>query len=208
LRQQYGLGAKVYEGITSLAPGERRHHRRLAQVYESLKADLQGGYKLIFDSPEFGFFVNYFEEDDLKIRFKVGKAGEEFSPIDQLSAGQRCTAVFPLLLKLQEGPLIVDQPEDNLDNRHIADVIAPALRQDKKVRQIAFTSHNANLVVLTDAEHIARFEATGSAGRVESRGFLSASHSAIAADVIAILDGGERALHMRYSKYGMGEARR
>jgi hypothetical protein len=203
LSQQFTAGAKVYQGVSSLAPGERRSHRRLEKVYEGLRADLLGGSRLIFDSPEFNNFVEYFEEDDLKIRFKVGKAGEEFSPIDQLSAGQRCTAVFPLLLRLQEGPLIVDQPEDNLDNRHIADVIAPALREDKKARQIAFTSHNANLVVLTDAEHIATFESNGSAGRIERRGFLCASHSEIAKDVIAILDGGTRALQLRYRKYGM-----
>jgi len=164
---------------------------------------LLSGFHLFFDSAEFGYFVDYFEEDDLNIAFKVGRPGEEFSPIDQLSAGQRCTAVFPLLLKLREGPLIVDQPEDNLDNRYIADSIAPALSIDKRTRQIAFTSHNANLVVLTDAEHIAMFEGTGSQGRVEARGFLSTSKSAIAKDVIAILDGGEKALQLRYRKYGI-----
>ena len=99
--------------------------------------------------------------------------------------------------------MIVDQPEDNLDNRHIADVIAPALLGDKRTRQIAFTSHNANLVVLTDAEHIASFEATGVEGRVGSRGFLCASHSLITKHVMGILDGGERALELRYRKYGI-----
>lgn len=142
--------------------------------------------------------MTYLEDDDLRIGFKVGKAGEEYSPIDQLSAGQRCTAVFPLLLRLREGPLIVDQPEDNLDNRHIADVIAPALVEDKRSRQIAFTSHNANLVVLTDAEHIAMFDATGTEGRAEARGFLCSSKSVITKHVIQILDGGENALELRY----------
>jgi len=202
LTQRYAAGAKIYGELNTFAAGERRYHRRLARAYENLRADLVNGFKVFFDSAEFGFFVDYFEEDDLKIRFRAKKAGEEFSPIDQLSAGQRCTAVFPLLLKLQEGPLIVDQPEDNLDNRHIADVIAPALLVDKKTRQVAFTSHNANLVVLTDAEHIVAFEATGSEGRAEARGFLCASHSTITRHVVAILDGGERALELRYQKYG------
>ena len=101
------------------------------------------------------------------------------------------------MLKLQEGPLIVDQPEDNLDNRHIADSIAPALLKDKKTRQIAFTSHNANLVVLTDAEQIVMFEGSGSTGAVHARGFLCTSESKICPEVISILDGGKKALKLR-----------
>ena len=123
--------------------------------------------------------------------------------IDELFAGQRCTAVFPLLLMLQEGPLIMDQPEDNLDNRHIAESVAPSLLNDKSTRQIAFTSHNANLVVLADAEQIVVFEGSGSTGVVDARGFLCTSQSAITPKVIAILDGGETALKLRYQKYGV-----
>lgn len=202
LRGQFTTGAAIFDQLNTFASGERRHHRRLAQGYESLRSDLLGGFFLFFTSSDFGGYLGAFEGDDLKISFAVGKDGEPYSPIDQLSAGQRCTAVFPLLLKLREGPLIVDQPEDNLDNRHIADTIAPALLTDKCMRQIAFTSHNANLVVLTDAEQIAMFEATGSKGRVQSRGFLCTSASTIARDVIAILDGGSKALELRYQKYG------
>lgn len=208
LNQKFSNGAQIYGHVSSFAQHEQRYHRRLAAAYRDLKANLVDGFRLLFDSVEFANFVDYFEEDDLKISFKVGKAGEEFSPIDQLSAGQRCTAIFPLLLRMEQGPLIIDQPEDNLDNRHIADVVSPVLLVDKRARQIAFTSHNANLVVLTDAEQIASFEATGVEGRVESRGFLCASHSPITDAVIGILDGGERALDLRYRKYGAARASR
>jgi hypothetical protein len=202
LRGQFAGGAVILDKLNDFASGERRHHRRLAQAYESLRQNLLGGFSLFFASTEFAGYLGAFEGDDLQISFAVGKDGEEFSPIDQLSAGQRCTAVFPLLLKLREGPLIVDQPEDNLDNRHIADTIAPSLLNDKAERQIAFTSHNANLVVLTDSEEIIMFEASGSKGDVHARGFLCTSESAITPEVIAILDGGRRALELRYQKYG------
>ncbi|MCY3872702.1 MAG: hypothetical protein OXF88_00235 [Rhodobacteraceae bacterium] len=135
---------------------------------------------------------NTFEGDDLSIFFDVGLDDEDHRAIDQLSAGQRCTAIFPLLLKLQEAPLIVDQPEDHLDNRHIADTIAPALLEDKRARQVASTSHNANLVVLTDAEQIALFDSDGSRGEMSARGFLCTSTSSITKHVIATLDGGIR----------------
>ena len=195
----------IFNELNSFAPDENRHHRRLAKGYEKLRNDLIEGPTLFFTSPEPLDYLGAFKEDDLEISFAVEKTGEQYSPIDQLSAGQRCTAVFPLLLKLQEGPLIVDQPEDNLDNRHIAESIAPALLKDKKTRQNAFTSHNANLVVLADAEQIVMFEGSGSTGAIEARGFLCTSESPITPKVITILDGGEIALKLRYQKYGIME---
>ena len=203
LSQRNAAGANVFQEIRSFVPQEERHHRRLARAYENLRDDLVGGYRLFFEQAEFKGFLGAVEEDDLWIGLKVGKEGEEYSPIDELSAGQRCTAVFPLLLRLQEGPLIVDQPEDNLDNRHIAEAVAPALLDDKRTRQIAFTSHNANLVVLADCEQIVMFEGMGSTGKVEERGFLCTSGSRITRMVVDILDGGDKALKLRYQKYGV-----
>ena len=203
LSQRSSAGASVFQEIRSFEPTEGRHHRRLARAYENLRVDLIDGYRLFFELTEFTGFLGAFEEDDLWIGLKVGKEGEEYSPIDALSAGQRCTAVFPLLLRLQEGPLIVDQPEDNLDNRHISESVAPALLDDKRARQIAFTSHNANLVVLADCEQIVMFEGMGSTGKVEERGFLCTSGSKITRQVVDILDGGDKALKLRYQKYGV-----
>ena len=157
---------------------------------------------MLFSRAEFGHLITVLENDDLDIRFAVGKPGELFSPIDQLSAGQRCTAVFPILLKLKEGPLIIDQPEDNLDNRHIARAVAPTLVSDKRTRQILLTTHNANLVVLSDPECIAEFEAHQGRGNLIAAGFLSHRGSPITARVLDILDGGERALELRTRKYG------
>lgn len=138
----------------------------------------------------------------------MGKAGQEFSPIDELSAGQRCTAMFPILLNLDQGPLIVDQPEDNLDNRHITSTIAPALLEGKKTRQMMYTSHNANLVVLSDAESIMMFESDGAKGWLHEQGFFGSKASRIAQHVLEILDGGQRALdqraEVRHDSIGLG----
>ena len=196
-------GANVFGELNQRFGEVERHHARLAKAYESTRRDLVEGFPLLLSSVAFGDYLAAYEGDDLSIFFNVGQGGEDYRAIDQLSAGQRCTAIFPLLLKLQEGPLIVDQPEDNLDNRHIADTIAPALLEDKRGRQIAFTSHNANLVVLTDAEQIALFDSDGSTGRVSARGFLCTSASSITEHVIATLDGGRPALRLRYQKYGV-----
>ena len=196
-------GANVLGELNQRFGTGERHHTKLAKAYESARKDLVEGFHLLLSSVAFGDYLAAFEGDDLRIFFNVGQSDEDYRAIDQLSAGQRCTAIFPLLLKLQEGPLIVDQPEDNLDNRHIAHAIAPALLEDKRGRQIAFTSHNANLVVLTDAEQIAMFDSDGSTGDVSARGFLCTSASSITEHVIAILDGGRSALRLRYQKYGV-----
>ena len=76
-----------------------------------------------------------------------------------------------LLLRNSKGPLVIDQPEDNLDNRYIADIIAPDLLQRKRGQQDSVTSHNANLVVLTDADMIAHVDADWYASVVSCGGF-------------------------------------
>jgi DNA repair ATPase RecN len=203
LAQRYSHGSTVLNELRSNFP-DRLAHLCVRNAYGSLLGKLDTGYGRLFEYSELAHFLGLFENDDLRVELRVGKAGQEYSPIDQLSAGQRCTAIFPVLLKLEEGPLVVDQPEDNLDNRHIADIIAPALADGKKSRQMMFTSHNANLVVLSDAEMIAAFESTGSEGRVEECGFLATRDSPITEHVLQILDGGERALELRFRKYGRG----
>lgn len=155
--------------------------------------------ELIWDL-KFAEFFDVVDDDDVTISFLVGKAG--FVPIQKLSAGQRCTAVFPILLRNAKGPLILDQPEDNLDNRYIADVIAPDLLQRKVTQQFLLTSHNANLVVLTDADLIVHMDSDGSKGFVEQRGFLACPSSKIRRSVLDVLDGGHSALEARRLKYG------
>jgi len=201
LSRKYANGAKILNELKSKLP-DRLAHLCLKKAYSNMIDDLWSGYSVsVFEYGDFTHFLNIFEEDDLQIELKVGKAGQEYSPINELSAGQRCTSVFPVLLKLGEGPLIIDQPEDNLDNRHIANVIAPALIDDKKHRQLLFTSHNANLVVMSDPESIVHFDSNGTKGWIECQGFLATKDSRITKHVLDILDGGENALKLRIQKY-------
>ena len=90
---------------------------------------------------------------------KLNVAREGAAPIwkalDALSTGQKATAVLLLLLLKSAGPLIVDQPEDELDNHFITEDIVPQIKSEKRRRQFVFATHNANLPVLGDAELIA-----------------------------------------------------
>ncbi|MGE3959895.1 MAG: AAA family ATPase [Vicinamibacterales bacterium] len=143
------------------------------------------------------------DDDDVEIALADGKAGNK--PIQNLSAGQRSVAVFPLLLRNSRGPLVIDQPEDNLDNRYIADFIAPDLLQRKRQQQYLVTSHNANLVVLTDADLIVHVDADGMRSSIPAAGFLSCATSGVKDAVLDVLDGGDVALSARQRKYGTGK---
>ena len=151
-------------------------------------------------------FVDIFEvidDDDVQISLDVGKA--RYVPIQNLSAGQRCVAVFPLLLRNTKGPLVIDQPEDNLDNRYIADSISPDLRKQRQHQQFLMTSHNANLVVLTDADLVVHVDSDGAQASILKSGFLASSSSDVRNSVLDVLDGGDAALAARQMKYGTNE---
>jgi DNA repair ATPase RecN len=149
---------------------------------------------------KFADMLDVIDDDDVEIALNVGKVG--FVPIQNLSAGQPCVAVFPLLLRNSKGPLVIDQPEDNLDNRYIADIIAPDLLERKQRQQFLVTSHNANLVVLTDADLIIHVDSDGAHASFPEAGFLACASSSVRKSVLDVLDGGEAALTARQRKYG------
>src|SRR6185503_16424493 len=88
----------------------------------------------------------------------------EWRKLNALSTGQKATALLYLLLLESEGPLVLDQPEDNLDNRFISEGVVPKIRSEKRRRQFIFSTHNANIPVLGDAELIMVMRAIGEAG--------------------------------------------
>ena len=80
--------------------------------------------------------------------------------IEHLSPGQRSSAMLPLIALVENAPLIIDQPEDNLDNAFIAERIVVELRASKIERQFIFATHNANIPIFGDAEWIGILEST------------------------------------------------
>jgi len=80
--------------------------------------------------------------------------GDTFKESTHLSTGQRCTTVLPILLTQSERPLLIDQPEDNLDNAFVYETIVRALQTIKGSRQVIFVTHNPNIPVLGEAERV------------------------------------------------------
>jgi len=126
--------------------------------------------------------------------------------LQALSTGQKATAVLLLLLLESEAPLVVDQPEDDLDNRFITEGVVPIMRQEKRRRQFVFSTHNANIPVLGDAELILGLAASGEAreghARIATEHMGSIDSQPVRELVEEILEGGKAAFEMRRSKYG------
>lgn len=126
--------------------------------------------------------------------------------LEALSTGQKATAVLLLLLLESEAPLVVDQPEDDLDNRFITEGVVPIMRQEKRRRQFVFSTHNANIPVLGDAELILGLVASGEAqdgrAKIAPEHMGSIDTQPVRELVEEILEGGKDAFEMRRSKYG------
>ncbi|ANB71304.1 ATPase [Paraburkholderia phytofirmans OLGA172] len=141
-------------------------------------------------------------QDRIQIELNVAHQGELFKPLDQLSTGQQCTAILHLLLLENDDPLLMDQPEDNLDNAFIAERIVTQLRGAKTERQFLFATHNANIPVFGDAEWIGIFSASDAHAQMPSEAQGSIDVPEIRERVAEILEGGREAFSQRKEKYG------
>src|SRR5690606_30698545 len=122
-------------------------------------------------------------------------------PVNQLSDGQKHTILLTIAMLAESNlPLIIDQPEDDLDNRFIFDSVVKTLRSVKERRQVILVTHNANIAVLGDAELILPMRRDGDAGTVYDRGSIDRTETKGAAQ--SILEGGDQAFQRRREIYG------
>jgi ABC-type Na+ transport system ATPase subunit NatA len=126
--------------------------------------------------------------------------------LEHLSTGQKATAVLLLLLLESDAPLVVDQPEDDLDNRFITEGVVPIMRDEKRRRQFVFSTHNANIPVLGDAELILGLGAKGEGKEGQAMilpEFMGSIDGQPVRELVEeILEGGKTAFEMRRLKYG------
>lgn len=137
------------------------------------------------------------------IELKVGNGALGYKHLDSLSIGQKCTALLSLVLLESPAPLLIDQPEDDLDNHFIFDQIVTTLRSAKEKRQFLIATHNANIPVSGDAELIVVLNADERHGWIEEDGIGSIDTKSIKQYVEHILEGGENAFKIRKEKYGI-----
>lgn len=135
------------------------------------------------------------------INVKTKGQNAKLIPINQLSDGQKHTILLTIAIMSESNtPLIIDQPEDDLDNAFIFTSVVSTLRRVKERRQIFIVTHNANIAVLGDAELILPMRQEGYRGIVFDRGSIDKKETQLA--VQNILEGGELAFRKRKEIYG------
>ncbi|HEY4044415.1 MAG TPA: hypothetical protein VGM32_21580, partial [Rhodopila sp.] len=134
---------------------------------------------------------------------REGAREAEYIPFSNASAGQQATALLETLLTQGTFPLIIDQPEEDLDNPVMLEIVAK-IWQAKQRRQIIFASHNANLVVSGDAELVAwcNYRSMGDQSRGTIGGTGAIDVPEVREAIKKIMEGGEAAFKLRREKYG------
>lgn len=118
---------------------------------------------------------------------------------NDLSTGQRNTAILSLLLARGSGPVLIDQPEDELDSEFLFRDLVPMFRSAKQQRQLIIVTHNANIPVNADAELVYALKAEGGRGVCRTRGGLDRPE--VTRAVLDIMEGSEEAFRRRQAKY-------
>ncbi|KZK87692.1 hypothetical protein PsW64_00989 [Pseudovibrio sp. W64] len=139
----------------------------------------------------------WFPEDKVEVSFCPSR-GKRFTPIDQGSPGQKTAALLAFILSNGDEPLLLDQPEDDLDNSLIYSLIVSQLREAKSQRQIIVVTHNANIVVNGDAENVVCLHSPRGQTVTKTAGGLQCSK--IRAEVCNVMEGGKTAFENRYRR--------
>lgn len=136
-------------------------------------------------------------EDDVRL-FLLD--GADRKPVTTLSMGQRATVILPIVLERRDATLIVDQPEDHIDNAFITDTLIRAVVRRSNTDQIIFATHNANIPVLGNADRVVQLGSDGHRGHILFNAPLNDAASVSA--ISTLMEGGREAFEKRAAFYG------
>jgi hypothetical protein len=143
----------------------------------------------------------WFLEDSLRVEYSTTADGAGFHSIQEGSPGQKTAALLAFLLSYGEEPIVLDQPEDDLDNHLIYDLIVTQLRNIKQRRQVIVVTHNANIVVNGDAELVVGLAGRGGESQRECSGCLQERE--VRDTICAVMEGGREAFKQRYRRIAL-----
>ena len=138
-----------------------------------------------------------------KFSYCTNKTKDEYIEFPDASAGQQATALLTVLLNQPGAPLIIDQPEDDIDSKMVKDIVEQVWKAKSK-RQLIFASHSANFVVNGDAELVVCCDYVKAGdqthGAIKAIGAID--NATIRDEITLVTEGGRQAFKLRMDKYG------
>lgn len=141
--------------------------------------------------------LEWFPHDLVKVEFRRNR-NEKFQSLERASAGQKTSSILSFLLSHGDEPLLLDQPEDDLDNALISELVVDQIRNNKSRRQIIVVTHNPNIVVNGDAELVLPMVFT--AGQIQQNDAGGLQERAVRERICNIMEGGRDAFRQRYKR--------
>jgi len=138
----------------------------------------------------------YCPEDEVEVEFREGKGSSPWKSLQQGSPGQQAAALLAFILGHGKEPIIIDQPEDDLDNALIYELLVRRLREVKQYRQVIVVTHNPNIVVNGNAELVLSLKVHQTQTRIGCRGGLQ--DQPVRDEICRVMEGGREALERRY----------
>ncbi len=139
----------------------------------------------------------YVPEDEVSVSFRDDDTAD-WRPLEHGSPGQQTAALLAFVLGHGTEPIVLDQPEDDLDNTLIYDLLVTTLRRTKQTRQVMVVTHNPNIVVHGDAELVISLESHKGQSRMDVVGGLQESR--VRAEICRVMEGGREAFERRYRR--------
>lgn len=147
--------------------------------------------------------MSFIPDDELRVSYRASNG--RFVPLVTASPGQKTTAILTFILAYGHKPLLLDQPEDDLDNRLVYDLVVKQLKESKKQRQVIVVTHNANIPVNGDAENIVSMDSANRYVKIKCTGTMDAKQ--IRDEICDVMEGTEYAFEMRAKKYHINFAK-
>lgn len=129
---------------------------------------------------------------------------DEFRPVQEISLGQQVAAILTFVIEYGKfnndfTPLVIDQPEDNLDNQYIYKNLVQALKIIKNERQVIIATHSSTIVTNADSEQVIVMESNNKNGWIKRRGYASDEH--ILKHIVNYMEGGKESFNHKIRIY-------
>ena len=175
----------------------RRFHSGMIDLWDTHDARFKAALRGI--PPErIDRLALYLPEDTVSVRFRDAGSSNDWRSLSQGSPGQQTAALLAFVLGFGNEPIILDQPEDDLDSTLIYELLVNRFRELKATRQMIVVTHNPNIVVHGDAEYVVSLDVPNGETTVRCSGGLQ--EISVRDEICRVMEGGREAFQSRYHR--------